>query len=330
MKQPYYRRNQGSVRLTMRPEHIDDNGIQQVLAHIPPEVIGQTRTVENFFYGPEPLLKKLRTRIRRKTGEAVCELGGEALRVVLKLEVTLPALTRMDETCTALAQELGVEYDGFGVILDDDFEKSSGPAFAPFDRHVPPGTAFAFPLSDGRYGHAIFIAEGMFQFVRLVSERPAQLAEVLAAEPLYRQPIPGQIDPLTVVQIGPVAPATLQNLLPVRFRFTHGLLSPEELDEIARSVGLAACTEESWHEMQRRLIASGRSIRASDTVTIAEASLGANGKLTWKKEETVAIAEAEKRYGILPMHLTGMGRVEYIEPALRGEIDVIDLEDRTT
>jgi actin-like ATPase involved in cell morphogenesis len=73
------------------------NDIQQVLAHIPPEVIGQTRTVESWFFGPESLLKKLRTWIRRKTAEAVCELDGEALRVVQKLEVTLPLLARMDE-----------------------------------------------------------------------------------------------------------------------------------------------------------------------------------------------------------------------------------------
>lgn len=314
--------------------NVNDNGIEQVLAHIPPEVIGQTRTVENWFFGPEPLLKKLRSRIRRKTGEAVCELDGEALRVVQKLEVSLPVLARMDETYTALAEELGVEYDGFGVILDDDFEKSSAPVFAPFDRHVPPGTAFAFPLSDGHFGHAIFIAsdgEGsyLFQFVRLVSERPAELAEVLAAEPLYRQPIPGQIDPLTVVPIGPVDPAYLQNLLPVRFRITHGWPSPEELDEIARSVGLEACTDENWHELQRRLIASGRRIRASDTVTILEAFIGSNGKLIWK-EGTMIIAEAERKFGILPMLLAGVGRVGNIERALRGEIDVIDLEDRTT
>lgn len=50
------------------------NDVQQMLAHVPPEVIGQTRTVENFFYGPEPLLKKLRTRIRRRTADATLSL----------------------------------------------------------------------------------------------------------------------------------------------------------------------------------------------------------------------------------------------------------------
>jgi hypothetical protein len=317
----------------MRPEHIDDNGIQQVLAHIPPDVIGQTRSVDNFFYGPEPSLKKLRTQIKRKTADASFDLADGALTVTLKVEVTLPALAQMHEAYSSMAQNLQVEYDGFEINVHDN-EPPSYPVFAPFHKHVAPGTAFAFPLSDGRFAHAIFIAsdgEGsyLFQFVRLVSDTPAQLAEVLAAEPLYRQPIPGQIDPLTVVPIGPADPAYLQNLLPVRFRITHGWPSPEELDEIARSVGLEACTDENWHELQRRLIASGRRIRASDTVTIVEASsVGTNGRFIWK-EGTMTIAEAERKFGILPMLLAGVGRVGNIERALRGELDVIDLDDRT-
>jgi hypothetical protein len=309
-----------------QPEHI-----KEVLAAIPAEHIGQTRFVTSYFYGQQAKLKKLRSRIKLENEDASFELGDGELVVTRPVEISQCSLDRMAAAHAALARDVGLEYDGFAVNLEQEQETEIQQKFEPFEQHVPIGSAFAFPLSDKRFGHAIFLAGDskngyVFDFTKLVTDQPAAAEEVFAAPRLYRQPIMGSFDPLTVSPLGKSKTADLPRS--ISFRLEMGHPSPEEMDQIARSFGLNGLTDDMcmWWELLERMKQAGQRL-PRDGATHYVMNIDTKGRATW--HEGGEINPNDIMLGIAPMPFGLIARLDDIDRTLLGGIDTIDLMDKT-
>lgn len=118
-----------------------DEAISEVLSHIPLELMSQKCWVEHFFYGSESELRRLQEQLERCLADASFVMGDEALIVTTVETLDENGLAQSVSRMKSEAQALAVEYDGFGIILEEGLLEHQQP-IEPLEKHFAAGTQF--------------------------------------------------------------------------------------------------------------------------------------------------------------------------------------------
>jgi hypothetical protein len=213
--------------------------------------------IEHFLYGTPSRIKALRADL--PAGIDVAQVpGGLVLQEVLGEDDTREAaIGRMEQR----ANRLGVTYDGHGQGLSDaaidnaeagqrnlqvqSFTSRTG---------IKAGHGFAFPLPDGRMGHAVHLGSDrrgylLLDILAVVAVAPVEAAALQSGPRRYRQPILVWHTPFAIV---PLADTKQVAAIPreVSFRAGVGWPDPVAVARLAQRYRIAdADNPEGWNAL---------------------------------------------------------------------------------
>lgn len=239
--------------------------------------------LQHFIYGTPARLKRFRARLPdgievQKTARGLVLF--ESLSSAAEIEVAINLIE-------ALAQAEGVEYDGRGQ--DIDFTQTElGPELHSrrfVERTgIRAGHGFAFPLPDGRCGHAVYLGSDrqgylLLDISTLVTDRPVT-SDVLRASPRrYRQPILVWHNDFDIL---PIASTTPLVRLPhtVVFRSSVGWPDPEDFQRLETRFTISRTdTPEGWNTLLFAMAKAGERLPGITGFTLCTARVGRTGVL---------------------------------------------------
>ena len=241
--------------------------------------------IEHFIYGTRAKLKALRAAL--PDGLTSCDIsGGLVLREELEAEDGLDdAIARIE----ALAAAHGVDYDGHGEWLGEapeDDGKGLDILSQRFTKRtdIKPGHGFAFDLSDGRFGHAIYVGSDrmgtvLLDISTLVTDQPASPDQLRAAPRRYRQPILVCHTPFAV---RPLAQSVALVDLPceIGFRCSAWNPQPDMLAKLERRFGVTTPnTLEGWNTVLMALAELGERLPGVEGYSLWTAHVSRTGVL---------------------------------------------------
>jgi hypothetical protein len=213
--------------------------------------------IEHFLYGTPAGIKALRADLPDDLTINYIS-GGLILRQELEAEDSVDnAIARIE----ALAQAYGVDYDGYGELLRDKPEGGGNGIDIDIQSqrftkrtHIKPGHGFAFDLSDGRFGHAVYVGSDRMGYLlldisTLVTDRPASADKVREAPKRYRQPILVWHTPFAVVALEDTR-QLVEIPREVSFRSGIGWPDPPAIEQLARRYGISgAHNPDRWNAL---------------------------------------------------------------------------------
>lgn len=243
--------------------------VQTVIESIPEDVLGKRRFVEHFFYAPENVTKEVAERKLRKIRSKIKDLYENAsFRLDLEdgsLIVTLDSVIDQDSLVglytklKEVAEHVTVEYDGFGVMIDELV--SEAPPFEPFENYFLPRSYIRLLLGNGKFGYLLFLGGDaktgyFYECLSTSNTGDISIDELDNSPRLYKQFVQGVFDPLRCEMIG--RSLAYLNECSACFRVLKGF--PEEIESIYRKYGFSSKdkdNEENWLQLLSKLVASG-------------------------------------------------------------------------
>lgn len=306
-----------------KAKHMDHAKITQVLESLPAAALSQHRFVRHYFYGPETKLRRVRTHLKRLRDDVTFDFLDKGLAVTTAARLDHEGLARSVGIMESSAAEVGLEYDGFEIVLDGVEAQT---ATEPFEDFVDPGSFVRFAISKGRFGYLLFLGGNktdgyLFDCLALVDDGGA-MPDVLARAPrLYRQPVQGMIDPFGVEVLGQAT--GLSYPIRVPFRMATDYPTPEEVATLAAQHGIAPeRIERDWPVLLERLVAAGQSIGRGDPIAYA-AELKRSGRITWTEGDPIRADHTSARPMLFGAHVT----LDTLRAALTGGPDIVALTD---
>ncbi|MCA3448350.1 MAG: hypothetical protein INF93_16820, partial [Rhodobacter sp.] len=133
---------------------MDHFKIEGVLENLPAEALSQHRFVRHYFYGPDVRLRRLRTHLKRLRDDVMFEFLDKGLAVTVPVRLDHEGLMQSAEIMESSADDTGLEYDGFEIVLDDVEDQVT---LERLEDHVAPGSYLRFALAEGRFGYLLFL-----------------------------------------------------------------------------------------------------------------------------------------------------------------------------
>jgi hypothetical protein len=288
--------------------------------------------IEHFIHGTAARLKRFRAAL-----PAGIEVGAARTPGGLILRETLGAgldSARAIARIEALAIASGVEYDGHGR----DVEETNAPAGAGLDIQfrafgnrtgVRAGHAFALPLPDGRFGHAVFLGgdkQGylLLDISALITVQPANPEAVREAPRRYRQPILVWHTGFAAVPL----PSTVQVApLPceVVFRSGVGWPDPEAIARLERRFAVSDTeTPQGWRALLMAMAAAGQRLPGIEGHTLVTARVGRTGALKLIEDHTLLRPADDARW---PMRWQP-SEIDEVLAALSDGTDMVAVKDQ--
>jgi hypothetical protein len=243
--------------------------------------------IDHFIYGKRERLERFVANL--PSGIEVSQVPeGLVLREVLGSEDDLDAVIARMET---RARTNGVTYDGHGQGLSDAVVES-GEARPPdlqlqdFTSRtgIKVGHGFAFPLPDGRMGHAVHLGSDrrgylLLDIVAVVAVAPVDADTLRSAPRRYRQPILVWHTPFAIVPLrGTRQPVASPR--DVRFRAGIGWPDPQEIARLARRHGISeANNPDGWNALLFAMAEAGERLPDIEEYYTVTARVGRTGLL---------------------------------------------------
>ncbi len=296
-----------------------------------------TEHIEHFLYGSPAKLRKLRAALPEGLS-VIPSLEGIILREPVSEGQDFDAAIARIE---ALAQKLGVEYDGHGQSMDGADGRGEAAAsgskgidllIEPFAQRtgIQAGHGFALPLPDGRFGHGVFLGQDkaylLLDISALVTDAPATPNNLRKAPMRYRQPIlvwHTAFDALPLAPVTPIAP------LPrgAEFRMNLDTAPQHDTSEVFHLGMRFGITETDspagWDALLVAMAAAGERLPWVTTYTSWEASIGKTGKM---KQRQLLDTQCYHEGQLAPMPWQP-AKIDMVLAALMGGNDIIAVCD---
>lgn len=261
--------------------------------------------------------------------------GGLVLREVLQGEDKLDAaIARMQ----ARAEAHGVIHDGHGQCLDDAIgEGREAPArdlqSQSFTARtgIKAGHGFAFPLPDGRFGHAVHLGSDrqgylLLDIIALVAVGPADAEALRDAPRRYRQPVLVWHTPFAAVPLAGTRPLA-QIPCEVTFRSGIGWPDPLAVARLERRYGITGTdSPASWNTLLLAMAQAGERLPGLAGYSIWTARVGRSGLLRLVEDHAMQPFTSSSNWP-MPWPPIGMNDITAI---LTGAPDMIAVRDKVT
>ena len=311
--------------------------IQTVIESIPEDVLGKRRFVEHFFYAPESVTKEVAERKLRKICSKIkdlydnasfrLDLEGGSLIVTLDSVIDQDSLVKLYTKLKEVAEHVTVEYDGFGVIIDE--LASEVPPFEPFENYFLPRSYIRLLLGNGKFGYLLFLGGDaktgyFYECLSTSNTGDISIDELDNSPRLYKQFVQGVFDPLRCEMIG--RSLAYLNECSACFRVLKGFPSPEEIESIYKKYGLSSKDNEgNWLQLLSKVVASdGKDFFCQPSYRYC-VTIDKLGVAKWS--ELIPI-ESGEIFSSMPFG-TFLGYENFNE-ALTGGLDELSLTDHTS
>ena len=300
---------------------MEEQNIKQIIEAIPSDVREEARFVRHYFYGSKSALLRLRTRIKRQRHDAAFNLDEGAMAVTMADRMNSGVIKKTVDRFETLADEMGLEYDGFEIVLGDELQLDACP---PFDQYFEPATYVRLPLGNDLFGYLLFVGGNqkcgyIFECLRLVDDGHSDPAKLDGAPRLYRQPVQGVIDPTRVEPVGSSGKPPPRH---IAFRVATGFPAPEEIVDVAQRLGIDPdLIESDWLLFLEHVKATGEKLRRG-TPSEYVISFGPGNRVNWSEKGPIR-APSE----LLPMPFGTHATIENLRDALLGRHDLLALND---
>lgn len=293
-----------------------------------------SRIVEYFVSGSPARLKKLLLTLPDGM-EVIAVGGGLVLRQPVGPAHDLDATIGRIETL-ALAQ--GLTYEGHGQSLEDEAE--DGNQRGPLDiqrrtftdrTRIPAGHAFALPLEDGRFGHAVYLGSDrqgylLLDISSLVTELPASAQFVREAGRRYRQPVLVWHTDFAAILLESAAPLA-QLPCEVFFRCGCGWPDPDQFVWLERRFGIEdSATSDRWIDLLLAMAEMGEPLPGIESHSLVMARVARSGALKLISDHAPMVLQDRAR---APMPWQPATIAE-VAKALGGGADLISAYDIVT
>jgi hypothetical protein len=289
--------------------------------------------IEHFIHGTPARLDRFRADL--PDGMEVRQVAdGLVLREDLGADPDIDAAIAVME---ARAQAHGVEYDGHGQWLDDELPEGTSGGLDIQARTftsrtgTEAGHGFAFPLPDGRFGHAIHLGSDrrgylLLDVSALVRDRPASSDAVRDAPRRYRQPILLWHTPFAAMALTPERPlAPLPCAVP--FRMGTGWPAPRTVTRLERRFAITGTdAPEGWNALLLALADAGERLPGRKGYSVWMARVGRTGLLRQVQDHAIRPFLPGVDWP-MPWQPADMGEVAAI---LAGTPDMIAVRDKVT
>lgn len=302
---------------------MDHAKIAELLENLPAEALSQHRFVRHYFYGPDTRLRRLRMHLKRLRDDMMFEFLDEGLAVTVPARLDHDGLMQSAGIMKRSADDTGLEYDGFEIVLDDVEDQVT---LEPLEDHVAPCSYLRFSLAGGRFGYLLFLGGNktdgyLFDCFSLVDDGDSTPENLAEAPHLYRQPVQGMIDPFGVEIVGQAQ--GLSYPITINFRMATDHPTPEEVAALAVKHGIAPDRiEEDWLLLLERMVAAQQTLGRGDPIAYT-AQLKRNGRITWAEGTTLVRGKAAEWPMLFGAHVT----LDSLRAALAGRPDVVALTD---
>lgn len=302
---------------------MDNSKIMGVLENMPAEALSQHRFVRHYFYGPDTRLRRLRTHLKRLSDDMMFEFLDKGLAVTVPVRLDREGLMQSAGIMESSADDTGLEYDGFEVVLGDVEDQV---ALEPLEDHVPPSSYLRFAIADGQFGYLLFLGGNktdgyVFDCFTLVNDGDSTPENLAEAPHLYRQPVQGMIDPFGVEIVGQAE--GLSYPITINFRMATDHPSPEEVAALATKHGIEPDRiEKDWPLLLERMVAAGQTIGRGDPM-VYKAQLKRNGRITWSEGNSLVRGGGADWPMLFGAHVT----LDRLCAALAGGRDIVALTD---
>lgn len=302
---------------------MDHSKIMGVLENMPAEALSQHRFVRHYFYGPDTRLRRLRTHLKRLSDDMMFEFLDKGLAVAAPVRLDREGLMQSAGIMESSADDTGLEYDGFEVVLGDVEDQV---ALEPLEDHVPPSSYLRFAIADGQFGYLLFLGGNktdgyVFDCFTLVNDGDSTPENLAEAPHLYRQPVQGMIDPFGVEIVGQAK--GLSYPITINFRMATDHPSPEEVAALATKHGIEPDRiEKDWPLLLERMVAAGQTIGRGDPM-VYKAQLKRNGRITWSEGNSLVRGGGADWPMLFGAHVT----LDRLCAALAGGRDIVALTD---
>lgn len=289
--------------------------------------------IEHFVFGSSVRLKRFRLGLPAEI-EVKPMKGGLVLRQVLDANLDIDLASRQ---MAALAASHGVEYDGRGHLLgeaNDSHHDGQGLGIhsETFTARtgIGGGHGFAFPLPDGKFGHAVFLGSDrqgylLLDISTLVTDRPADPATLKCAPKRYRQPIMVWHTPFAVRSLPRTVPVTE---LPAKmvFRSSVGWPDPEEVALLEERFGITAPLKADFDDLLNAMARLGERLPGISGYSLVTVRIGQAGTLEIIEDHTLLHFTGNE---ICPMPWQP-ATIDEIMAILTGAPDMIEVRDKVT
>ena len=302
---------------------MDHSRIEGVLENLPAEALSQHRFVRHYFYGPDARLRRLRTHLKRLRDDVMFEFLDKGLAVTVPVRLDHEGLMQSAEIMESSADDTGLEYDGFEIVLDDVEDQVT---LERLEDHVAPGSYLRFALAEGRFGYVLFLGGNktdgyLFECFTLVDDGDSTPEKLAEAPHLYRQPVQGMIDPFGVEIVGQAK--GLSYPITINFRMATDHPTPEEVAALATKHGIEPDRiERNWPLLLERMVAAGQTVGRGDPI-VYTAQLKRNGRITWSEGNSLARGGGAEWPMLFGAHVT----LDSLCAALTGGHDMVALTD---